>query len=119
MSFPTSWNGSAAANALIIMRPNERRKTEASCSVSLTVSPVRDASGTIVGASKVARNITERERQEQALREANAALTQSNADLQQFAYSASHDLQEPLRMVATYGEMLRRRFGRAARPERR
>ncbi len=79
--------------------------------VSLTVSPVRDATGTIVGASKVARDITERERQEQALREANAALIQSNADLQQFAYSASHDLQEPLRMVATYSEMLRRRFG--------
>ncbi len=78
--------------------------------VSLTVSPVRDATGRIVGASKVARDITERERQEQAVREANAALIQSNADLQQFAYSASHDLQEPLRMVATYSEMLRRRF---------
>ena len=79
--------------------------------VSLTVSPVRDATGTIVGASKVARDITERELQEQALLEANAALIQSNADLQQFAYSASHDLQEPLRMVATYSEMLKRRFG--------
>jgi PAS domain S-box-containing protein len=79
--------------------------------VSLTVSPVRDATGRIVGASKVARDITERERQELALRDANAALVQSNADLQQFAYSASHDLQEPLRMVATYSEMLRRRFG--------
>jgi PAS domain S-box-containing protein len=79
--------------------------------VSLTVSPVRDASGTIVGASKVARDITERKVQEEALRAANAALTQSNADLQQFAYSASHDLQEPLRMVSTYGDMLKRRFG--------
>jgi PAS domain S-box-containing protein len=79
--------------------------------VSLTVSPVRDASGTIVGASKVARDITERRQQEQALREANAALTRANADLQHFAYSASHDLQEPLRMVSTYGEMLLKRFG--------
>jgi PAS domain S-box-containing protein len=79
--------------------------------VSLTVSPIRDAAGKIVGASKVARDITERQRQEQALREANAALTRSNEDLQQFAYSASHDLQEPLRMVSTYSEMLKRKFG--------
>jgi PAS domain S-box-containing protein len=79
--------------------------------VSLTVSPVRDGSGRIIGASKVARDITLRELQEQALREINAALLRSNADLQQFAYSASHDLKEPLRMVSTYAEMLQRKFG--------
>ncbi len=79
--------------------------------VSLTVSPIRDASGTIIGASKVARDITDRVRAEEALRESNAALSRANADLEQFAYSASHDLQEPLRMVSTYSEMLRRKFG--------
>jgi hypothetical protein len=87
-----------------------RTKNGTILTVSLTVSPVRDSSGTIIGASKVARDMTERERQERALREANAALTQANADLQQFAYSASHDLQEPLRMVSTYGEMLQKKF---------
>ena len=79
--------------------------------LSLTVSPIRDASGVVIGASKVARDMTERQQQEEALRTVNAALTRSNADLQQFAYSASHDLQEPLRMVATYSEMLQRKFG--------
>jgi PAS domain S-box-containing protein len=79
--------------------------------VSLTVSPIRDSSGAIVGASKVARDITEREQQEHVLREANTALTRSNDDLQQFAYSASHDLQEPLRMVSIYGELLQKKFG--------
>jgi hypothetical protein len=79
--------------------------------ISLTVSPVRDSSGVIIGASKVARDVTERDRQEQALRDANAALTQANADLEQFAYSASHDLQEPLRMVTAYSEMLQKKFG--------
>jgi PAS domain S-box-containing protein len=79
--------------------------------ISLTVSPVRDASGVIIGASKVARDISERQSQEIALREANAALSRSNADLQQFVYSASHDLQEPLRMVTAYAEMLRKKFG--------
>jgi hypothetical protein len=79
--------------------------------ISLTISPVKDGSGRIVGASKIARDITARVRQEKALREANEALKRANADLEQFAYSAAHDLQEPLRMVATYSELLRKRFG--------
>jgi hypothetical protein len=78
--------------------------------LSLTVSPIRDETGTIIGASKVARDITERRHHEEALRQVNAALSRSNADLQHFAYSASHDLQEPLRMVATYGELLQQDF---------
>jgi len=79
--------------------------------ISLTVSPIRDELGNITGASKVARDITDKSLQEQALREAVAALTRSNADLEQFAYSASHDLQEPLRMVVTYCELLERELG--------
>ena len=78
--------------------------------VSLSISAMRDAKGKIIGASKVVRDISERERQAQALREANAALHRANADLHQFAYSASHDLQEPLRMVSTYSELLKREF---------
>ena len=88
-----------------------KTKTGKIVTVSLTVSPIRDDKGRIVGASKVARDITERERQDRALREANAALTRSNDDLRQFAYSASHDLQEPLRMVSAYTELLKREFG--------
>jgi PAS domain S-box-containing protein len=79
--------------------------------VSLTVSPIRDATGAVVGASKVARDVTERVQHAQALQDANAALRRANADLEHFAYSASHDLQEPLRMVATYSELLQKRFG--------
>lgn len=79
--------------------------------ISLTISPIRDAQGRVVGASKVARNITEHKRQEKALQEANEALTQSNADLEQFVYSASHDLQEPLRMASAFSELLRMKFG--------
>jgi PAS domain S-box-containing protein len=79
--------------------------------ISLMISPVRDAQGRVVGASKVARNITERKRQEKALQEANEALTQSNEDLEQFAYSASHDLQEPLRIASAFSELLQRKFG--------
>jgi len=85
--------------------------------VSLTISPIRDDTGAVIGASKVARDITERHTQDQALRQANAALSRSNADLQQFAYSASHDLQEPLRMISTYSELLREEFGGKLGPD--
>lgn len=79
-------------------------------SISLSVSPIRNAAGEVVGASKIARDITDQERDQQALRDANQRLTRANHDLEQFAYSASHDLQEPLRMVSIYAEMLQRRL---------
>ena len=54
--------------------------------------------------------ITERERAEAELAHAVEELTRSNADLRQFAYSASHDLQEPLRNMAIYSEWLKRQY---------
>ncbi|MBN9384396.1 MAG: PAS domain S-box protein [Chitinophagaceae bacterium] len=96
--------------------------------ISLSISPIRDKKGRVVGASKIARNITVQKEAERMiaegrerfqkeleatvqertreLAELNMRLSRSNYELEKFAYIASHDLQEPLRKIHVFSERL-------------
>jgi PAS domain S-box-containing protein len=87
-----------------------RKKDGTLVPVSLRISPIKDSNGHIVGASTIVRDITEQKRIEEQRRLLVVDLERSNLELEQFASVASHDLQEPLRMVSSYTQLLEQRY---------
>jgi PAS domain S-box-containing protein len=84
------------------------RKDGATVPLELSVGEAhQDGTRVFVG---IIRDISERKRADQERQRALDKLARSNRDLEQFARVVSHDLQEPLRMVSSYCELLRRRY---------
>jgi PAS domain S-box-containing protein len=85
-----------------------RRKDNSEFPIEIMLSPLESAEGILITAA--IRDISVRKKSDEQLVKMVGELRRSNDELQQFAYVSSHDLQEPLRMVASYTQLLAKRY---------
>ncbi len=75
---------------------------------SIVITALHSDNGSVIGFSKVTRDLTERKQSEDRINAYLLELESQNRELEQFAYIASHDLQEPLRKIQTFADILER-----------
>lgn len=77
---------------------------------NVVITALRDPSGSVTGFVKITRDLTARKQAEDQAQRYSEELRRSNQELEYFAYVASHDLQEPLRAVSSFSQLLARRY---------
>src|SRR6185312_2473777 len=81
---------------------------------SIVITALHDKSGQVIGFSKVTRDLTQQKIVAEKLAAYTLELEVQNSELEQFAYVASHDLQEPLRKIRTFAELIKENYGNQA-----
>ncbi len=98
---------------LVPLEREYKRRDGSSVVMEIHQKRIRDEAGRAVGLRTFLLDITQRKRAEQTLNQQADKLARSNQELEQFAYVASHDLQEPLRKIQAFGDRLKTKCGTA------